>query len=215
MIGLYANGVEIPASVQMRGKRSQEEVTVVRDGQKHTLKLNTYSGDPQLVVAGALVIGGQFSCNGAGRFCGQLIANGVGSISQYCGIVDQSYNDPFKKIQINKLDPHSDLGAATATLIVEGASRYIYQDAYISANGFAFPAVYNGVVADMRVPGMMWQTNEATVTNNKTWEEKPVIGINNKETMCYPGLAVWTGAVISIPGYQTVALMDGYLTNVK
>ena len=213
MIGIYAHGVEIPANVQIQGKRSQEDVTVVRDGQKHILKLDTYTGDPQLVVGGALIVGGQFSCNDAGRFCGQLIANGVGSTSQYCGVVDTSYDDPFEKIILKKLDPHNDMGSTTATLMI-GASRYIYQDAYISTNGFAFPANYD-VVADLRVPGMMWQTNEATISNNKVWTELPVIGVNNKETMCYPGIAVWTGGEVSMPGYKTVSLLDGYLTNVK
>ena len=94
------------------------------------------------------------------------------------------------------------------------ASRYIYQDAYISANGFAFPLSYS-VPADLRVPGMMWQTNEETIANNKAWKELPVIGVDNKETMCYPGIGVWTGGEVSIPGYKTVSLLDGYLTNVK
>ena len=214
MIGIYAHGVEIPASVQMRGKRSQEEVTVVRNGQRHTLKLDTYTGDPPLVVGGALMVGGRFVCNKSGLFCDTLIAKGVGSTSQYCGVVDPSYGDPFKPITVPKLDPHNDMGSFTATLVVEEASRYNYQDAYISANGFAFPTTYN-VPADIRVPGMMWQTNEATISNNKVWIEKSVKGKDNKETMCYPGLAVWTGGSISIAGYQTVSLLDGYLTNVK
>lgn len=216
LIGLYSNGVEVPASVSMRGKRSQEEVTVVRNGQKQVLKLDTYAGDPQLTVGGALVIGGQFSCNGAGRFCGQLLANGVASTQQYCSVVDTSFSDPFKKIELTKLVANSDLGTYAAGQLI-GASTYNYQDYYVSFNGFAFPAVYAGIQEAIRVPGMLWQANEASIRDGRKWQELSVTGYNNTKSMCYPGINVWTSNnyVVSAPGYQTAPLNGNYVTNVK
>ena len=214
MIGIYANGVEMPAIVNITGKRSQEQVTVVRNGQQYNIRLSTYSGDPQLTVGGAVVVGSRIWCNGAGWFCGAVGANGIISTSQYCSVADTSNgNDPFKKIEIKKQEPHND-GSAAAVYISTEASRYNYQDAYVTYNGFAFPLSYN-ITAPLRVPGMMWQTNVDSIRNGRRWLER-VVEASGSTTMCYPGIEVWQSEEYAVSGtdYELLSVNGNYITNV-
>ena len=208
--GLYTNGLELPARVSMIGKQSQEKITLVRDGRATEIELITAAGAPQLVVEGHCLVGGMFNCNGAGHFCGQVTANGVGSTSRYCGVLDTSLGDPFRKTDIKKLDQHT-LAAYSAGMVVS-ASEYMYQDVFITVNGFSFPANY-GVIDQLRMPGMVWQ-EQATGIN---WEEQPIISIDrngeNQMSMCYPGFTVWNNAHISCEGYEENQLLYGYRTN--
>lgn len=214
IIGVYANSVEMPALVSIVGKRAQEEVAVVRNGQQQTIRLTTYNGDPQVTVGGALIVGGRLWCNGAGWFCGQLGANGMISTSQYCNVVDTTYNDPFEKITIKKQEPNSDMGVSAAAYISTTASKYNYQDSYVTYNGFAFPVTYN-VTLPLRVPGMVWQTNEASINGARRWQETAVEA-SGSTTMCYPGIDVWnsTSYQVSGPDYQLLAVNGNYITNV-
>ena len=208
--GLYTNGLELPVRVSMVGMQSQEKITLVRDGQEKEIELTTALGAPQLVVEGHCLVGGMFNCNGAGHFCGQVTANGIGSTSRLCGVLDTSIGDPFKKTDIKKLDQHT-LAAYSAGMIV-GAAEYMYQDVFITVNSFAFPSDY-GVSDGLRMPGMVWQ-EQAT---GKTWDEQSVISIDKagdkQESMCYPGLLVWNKAFISTSGYTETSLLTGYRTN--
>ena len=208
--GLYTNGLELPVRVSMVGMQSQEKITLVRDGQEKEIELTTALGAPQLVVEGHCLVGGMFNCNGAGHFCGQVTANGIGSTSRFCGVLDTSISDPFKKTDIKKLDQHT-LAVYSAGMVV-GAAEYMYQDVFITVNSFAFPADY-GVSDGLRMPGMVWQ-EQAT---GKTWDEQSVISIDKagdqQESMCYPGLLVWNKAFISTAGYTETSLLTGYRTN--
>lgn len=208
--GLYTNGLELPVRVSMVGKQAQEKITLVRDGQEKEIELTTVLGAPQLVVEGHCLVGGQLQCNGAGHFCGQVTANGVGSTSRYCGVLDTSIGDPFKKVTIKKLDSHT-LAAFSAGMVVSAAD-YMYQDVFITVNGFSFPENY-GVIDELRMPGMVWQ-EQATGDN---WSEQPVISINrageDQMSMCYPGFTVWNTAHISREGYEENSLLYGYRTN--
>lgn len=212
-VGIYTNSVELPAFVNMIGKGAQEKVTVVRNGLTQELTLNTRTGAPQLVVEGACLVGGQFICNGRGHFCGQVVANGVFSIDPYCSVVDTRYNDPFKKTDIKKLEAGIS-GTAVANMVVT-ASRYLYQDLFITINGFSFPTTYN-VPTHIRVPGMVWQSMDRN--NARNWEEVAVTSIlptgETVYTMCYPGKDVWDTATVSGIDYQIYNLSDGYTTNI-
>ena len=210
--GIYTNSVELPASVSMVGKQSAEKVTLVRNGTAQEINLTTVNGAPRLIVEGHTLVGGMFLCNGAGHFSGMVTAKGVGSTSQYCGVLDTSLGDPFKKTEIKKLDAHT--MADFSAEMLEKAGQYMYQDVFVTVNGFAFPTSYN-VPTTLRVPGMRWQTMDRD--GAPTWEETAVISIDKNgktiETMCYPGKTVWDEAKISGPDYKTENLNRGYTTN--
>jgi hypothetical protein len=210
--GVYTNSIELPANVSMIGKKAQEKVAVMRDGMIRELTLTTVSGAPQLVVEGNTLIGGILMCNGAGHFSGAISANGVMSNAPTCAVLDTTYGDPFKKTPIERLTANT-IGASVAGMEVN-ASQYLYQDVYVAVNGFSFPVDY-GVNPQLRVPGMMWQTVDRD--GARIWEEKDVKSLNKAgetvATMCYPGKAVWDNAKVSITGYTTTNLKDGYTTN--
>lgn len=212
-IGIYANGVEMPAHVSLVGKASAEKITVVRNGEEQDITLNTVTGNPQLVVDGTFVVGGMMLCNGAGHFCGQVSANGVASTAPYNNVLDTRYGDPFKKTDIKKLDAGTGGGAAAGKVFE--AARYMYQDVFVTVNGFAFPDDY-GVQTHIRIPGMRWQTLDRK--DARKWEETAVtnilLGGETHYTMCYPGKAVWDTATVSDVDYTTYNLSDGYTTNV-
>jgi hypothetical protein len=89
-------------------------------------------------------------------------------------------------------------------------STLLYQDIFVSDNEFKFPEEYG--VAELRVPGMLWQ-NEA---DGDSWEETYVkSSVNGKNTACYPGQQLWENADISVKGNKTAKLRTSYKTNVK
>ena len=118
---------------------------------------------------------------------------------------------------IDKRVVDDNVGANAAARVAE-LSKSIYQDSYISKNGFAFPDSY-GVLDGIRIPGMMWQTFNDNLDVGAIWEEPLMMSADengplNKATMCYPGFTVWNTAMLSKQGYTTVSLSNGYRTNI-
>ena len=215
-IGIFAAEVDMPVFLNMVGGLGIDQMRVVRNGQTQYVNMNKYA-TPSLQIEGQLNVGGQFNCNSMGRFCGALLAQGVISTSNYCSIADTSNGQrPFDKTPINKRVVNTEIGAYAAEN-VSVIAKSIYQDSYISNNGFAFPEDY-GVLENIRVPGMLWQTVNDDLGVGAVWDE-PLMKSANKEgpfeksTMCYPGFKVWNNAMLSKQGYTTVSLSNGYRTN--
>ena len=211
-IGIYTKGVELPATVMMTGKKSSEQITVFREGAATKLTIDTDSA-PMLIVEGAIWTGKGLTSNGSSRICGQLIANGVASTNSECAVVDKRYGDPFEKVKIKKLDATVGLGEFTTNLLFS-AAQSVYQDYYISMNGFSFPESYN-VPQNIKVPGMLWQVATEQSGKGKFWKEQELTRPDGVITMCYPGYNVWINATVSQRNYKTVKLNTGYITNVS
>ena len=212
-IGIYTRNVSIPASISVVGHKAENQVTLVRDGEKVAIELLA-STAPSVVIESDLIIGRNMACNGFGIYSVSVRARQVMSTSQYCVPLDTSYNDPFATTEIHKQDANTEIGETTADRVIS-ISGTLYQDYYTVTNGFAFPTSY-GISPNLRMPGMLWQTQTEEQGGGMKWAEAAVTrgdGENKLTTMCYPGLEVWENATISTRGYKTAALRSGYLTN--
>lgn len=216
MTGIYTNQVEMPATVWMVSKKSFEEVSVLRKGNVEKVRLTTNTA-PQLVVESSVVVGESLVVNKIAKINGQAQANVFVAWNPEVGGLDQSQGNPFKPEKIDKLPAKESYGKNTAAGAKE-MTKYIYQDQYISTNSFAFPDSY-GVQDNLRVPGMLWQTQTAELpgTKGRMWKEEAITTPatpKDKETMCYPGFTVWKNAKVSQKGYKTADLNKGYITNI-
>ena len=215
-IGVFAPEVDMPALLNMVGGLGTEQLRVVRNGETQYVTMNVNT-TPWLRLEGPLQVGGQLDCNSFGRFCDGVAANGVISTSNYCGIADTSNGrKPFEKSVIAKRVIDTGFGEIAATR-VSYIAKSIYQDSYVSKNGFAFPDNY-GVLEGIRIPGMLWQTANDDLQVGDMWSEPVMLsadsnGPMSKTTMCYPGFRVWNTAMLSQKGYTTVSLSNGYRTN--
>ena len=212
-IGMYTRGVSVTGSISVISPKDSNTVTVVRNGENYTVSM-IYNAYPQITVEKDLIVGGNIGCNGAGKFSKAVAAYSIGTKEGLASIgkLESTFTDPFAETKIDKPNPNTDIGGGVAKAVTNLA-RYIYQDKYISMNSFLFPQTYN-VDPNLRVPGMLWQTETEATGNYSVWSEAAVISVDGKvTTMCYPGLDVWRGAKVSKRGYETNSLLDGYITN--
>jgi hypothetical protein len=158
-----------------------------------------------------LIVGSNFICNSGGKFCGGLIAKGVGSTSPFCGVVDNRFGDPFEHVTITKPAAISGVGVNVARDVI-ALSGSIYQDSYVSTQSFSFPPSY-GIADTIRVPGMLWQVQKEDDNDKAYWNEPEMTKPDGTITMCYPGVDVWNKATISQRGYSTASLKTGYIIN--
>jgi len=180
-----------------------------RNGQLETIYLSAAT-EPALNVDGNISLDGNFFCNGMGRFCDQFGAPSMFTVTMQDNIIIDPENNPFKKQHFEEMEGHRDMGQ-TASSQVKQAATYIYQDAYITVNAFAFPP-YNVLLSV--VPGMMWQAdNHDRKHIGRNWKEEPIVSVIGTTTMCYPGLQVWKNAKVSYRNNVKLTLIDGYVTN--
>ena len=206
-IELLTRTVFTASSVQVVSSKTPAKITVVRNGE--SVEITTIASEnPSLLVEGSLLVGANFTCNMSGKFCGTLIAKGVGSTSPYCGVVSYQYGDPFLPTEIVKPQAATTVGVNVANSVTT-LTNTIYQDSYVSKNSFAFPETYN-ISPTIRVPGMLWQTQ---TVGGKHWKEPEMESPDGTITMCYPGAAVWNTATVSGSNYQEQSLKSGYITN--
>jgi len=207
-IDLMTDTVYSHGSVQIINSKTPTTINVVRNGISTEISMLA-NENPNLLVAGAVIVGANLTCNKAAKFCEGLISNGIGSTSQFCGLVEYKYGDPFIPANIEQPEAPNGLGATTADMVIS-LSGTIYQDHYISFNSFAFPQTYD-VSPTMRMPGMVWQSQ--TGDKGTVWKEPVMVSPDGTETMCYPGFKVWNTATISTRDYKESTLSEGYITN--
>ena len=210
-IGVYSEVVDMPATLSLVGKKSQDSVTVYRNGQPETINLSA-STRPYLAVEGSCHMGGGITCEQVSVFKAGAAINGVFANSMFCSVIDRRGDDPFAKQPLHKSAVAGGIGKSAADALKQ-LSNLLYQDWFVSTNEFLFPENYG--VPTLRVPGMLWQTQslEAGKTG-AMWEETFVTSYDDKKiTGCYPGKDIWDSAKISQRGNKTADLKSDYVTN--
>jgi len=210
-ISLLARTVIAPASLYMQKLEGTATADVYRNGEKTPVTINTASFS-NIIVSGNIIVDKSMVVNGFGKFNQGVAANGVVSNNEHCGVANPD-SDPFKKQDIQPLQAPKDVGASAASA-VEGAASSVYQDFYVTANGFHFPEDYQ---VDWKViPGMCWQNIEDPVNKpGDAWTEKYFSTKTGKVSACYPGYKIWEAVDVSKPEKKKVKANGGYVTNAK
>jgi hypothetical protein len=217
MIGLFAEVVVAPTSLNMSVLDGTQKIGVVRNGVEEQVLLDVDSS-PAIAMKeavftdGNIKITGNFICNN------MVIAKQVGYVSGG-EIVDNGKIFTPLTVQNTKLNKNLETNSGSA--LVTELAQTIYQDFYIASNCFQFPENY-GVEATIVIPGMVWQeTTRELVGDIATvaWEEKPITvpgEEGNVTTACYPGWEAWSGeAKITQAGYKKEPLNKNYITNTE
>ena len=214
-IGLYGQTINAPAVLYVLPTEEMMRVSVLsEDGKSEDVQLNTMSTG-YLYVSGNANIGGIMTVKDGIR------VDGAGAIRS---IMSETLSGPAS---VADRDPYTvedalaktrKVKTASATLGEQGTSGVaeskVHTDAFVADNSFSFPDDYN-VQCDY-MPGMVWQMYaRETGKAGKAWEELPVKALaDDKDTMCYPGAAIWDKNM-SVRGYSNseVKINGGYPTN--
>ena len=220
-IGLYAQVVNMPASLRMAPVDGSQKVSVL-DGSGGETQIDlSVSSNPNILMKQTTISNGQIHTMSHILSLGTVQAKQVAAVSVKDGILDKKESFPDVDVPNTKTD--TGLEEGTGASVVQKLSQTIYQDFYIGANCFQFPedAAY-GVQQSLTVPGMAWQDETRSLVDDLksvTWEEKPITvqGANGEvSTACYPGWAAWSSeANISQAGYELKPLKNNYITNTK
>jgi len=207
-IGMYTPYIEATANVIIGGKKTPEQVTLMYGN-----RILPGAQNPSLQVDGSLGVDEDIRCNGQGLFSTGLAARVIGTATGIdgIGVIQDRYRDPFAPIPFDKLDVIPGMGTQVSEMAKQ-LNQSIYQDYYLTSNGFAFPQ-YNVNITN--VPGMMWQANDHDNGVGGFWKEEPVVTVTGTTTMCYPGLTVWSSAKVSLRNNEKNNLSDGYITNTE
>lgn len=217
MIGMYTRQVVMPAMLNMQTMEGPQTLKILRDGKEQEVTLST-SNTIGLRINGSIIATGSLHCNGSGKFCKGMVANGIISNSELNSVPGEKDRDVFKEVQPDSTSVLQGLNAGVCGMLKQ-VSGTVYQDYYVVGNEFAFPLTYN-IDANLRMPGMLWQViaeNKDTYNEKYVWKERYIKGIDGTETACYPGIDVWTSgdAVISTKEYKTHSLATGYVMNAE
>jgi hypothetical protein len=222
-VGIYSKYVTMPATLNMKSMADAVRAHLCRGGRSREALLNT-DPQPSLWVQANGVFGQDLVVNGLGKFNGHgkrghaLHAYGV--LSTTDNVELNAGARSTKKHFTDQEMPATPNTAAPATVAAgrnaTNAARTVYQDWFMTGNGFAFPDTYDRNV--ITVPGMVWQERtRALAEHGDPWQEQYVADANGQLTACYPGYRIWETATVSSrdPALALRLNAGGYATNTK
>ena len=222
-IGVYANQVQMPTSLNMQIMDSPVNISVVRQGKRTKASATTSLISTLAVGDGGILTTGNLVVNGTGKFnahnsdsSAALVARGIISTTPENAVIDPKVprnRNFFKDTELKQQRAPMHAGESAVSIVVT-ASSGAYQDWYIASNRFSFPMDYN-VTLDV-MPGMAWQDlSRYSGYTGEPWREQYVLDIDNQPTAAYPGYSIWSQATVSARGDHRGAKLDngGYATN--
>lgn len=210
IIGLYAEQVVAPTTLNMSTMEGSQKVDIVRDGEIKTITLSTASS-PYILLKGNMRLSGGVTVEGG------IVAYKYVVTRQSAYVTDgriKDDKDTFPDIKFNNIKVNKSLAESSGAAYVTQLTQTLYQDLYVANNSFSFPESYG--ITELKVPGMVWQEATREIVGDVSqvsWEEKPFISVTGTTTACYPGWEIWQSAKITKTGYEEANLIDNYITN--